>query len=686
MEPLFLTPKKIFEKFASESQVPTNEAEWPAVILGELYKQAPYIEGSYVPEIIFKEKNPETGHAIGSIALSSMTTMSGDEAAGPAGAESGVKKIQIPFIIRDFHMAPLDLIVLPNGEFRPQNKVRIRDAMFRPGFTDGTAKGMRWNTWLDTLDRYPMGSLGQVYLESMNAQIVPYEKMSSLGEALRKKSGSLLTDLAPFDKSAYDQLTMELNHPFCVDRLLKMADFRSSIKKLARLAPGPGEKEAALAEKLPPTVVQVVRRPGAVYLVKKANTEAFEPTEEEVDRSEALNELGSNIVKAVDESGMVTISTSPTVREDLIEEKIEPVKNFGLYRVKSKGDGRQLLGWVFPRVVDVDGTALPMAIFSNGSENTVQPDIAGVRAGSAAGIISGVPQGTGIFYRVTGDDAVALVPMVVNVISKEGDLTKYEAATVMGKKIVLWATPGVAGIVPVPDAENEFVVPADMKFMPLPNDRHVDLIGDPEEFTKMNRLRRTSLTVYYDYGDQYSLKGCGMDKLADHEHIRVPPEQALFLMTAVGMHPSFAITKLAKVREAKVVTIPNLNPIVPLSEKMAISMAKLARSGWLDIVNKLPTPMWLAKEAALLGDVDSVDKILSLGFINPHNVAIFLSYTPDFERTLTRVCEVLFASRVGSNEELENAAERAMHGLENMISAMRLIGLESVAENESGAP
>lgn len=679
MEPLFIEKRSRFEKVSQEAQMPSNEAEWPAAIVGELYKQAPYIEGSYHAEVLFKEKNPESGYSVGSILLTNITTMSTDEAQGPRGQEEGIRTVQIPFIIRAFRLAPLDLLVTSEGKFLPQNRERLRDSMYRPSFTDGTAKGMRWNTWLDTLDRYPLGSLGQVYLESMNAQIVPYEKMSHL--VGKKLTGSVLIDAAPFEKTAFRRLVEELNNAVCRESLIKNACFRSVVRKLSKMEPSEEEKLSSLAVAIPPTVTQVMRKSGAVYLVKRANGEAYEPVEEELDRGEALHQLGEDTVRSVDESGMTTVTTSPTVRKDLIEEKIEPIKNFGIYRLKTRGDGREISGWVFPRVVDLDGTTLPMAVFLNGSENAVQKGFAGVRAGSASGVISAKPSGTGIFYRTTGDDAIALIPVIVDTTSQSPDgLSDYDVRTIMGQKAVLHSTPGVVGIEEV--EENEYIIPGDMKFAPLPPEQTVELVEEPEEFAKFAKMRRSSLTVRYDYGDQYTLSGCGLDKIADAEHVRVGPEQAVFLMATVGMDPAFAITKLAKVRETQVTTIPNLRPITTLAEKRAINIAKLARSGFPEFIKRLPQPVWLVKEAAVLGDAGSVDKILSLGFINPHNISIFLSYIPDFERTISKICELLFTSRIGDDEDMERASERAMHGLESVLTSLRLIGLEQQTEKD----
>jgi len=683
MEPLYVEPEPLW-KIAAGAQMPVNDAEWAAAILGELYKQAPYLEQGYEVEIKFDEKDAQRGYAYGRVIVYNATNLGQDKALGPEGAKVGVRYVQIPFIIRDYRLAPLDLIMLPNGEFRPQNRKRLRDALFRPEIDDGASPG-RWNTLLD-ISRYPLGvgGFGGYPLENMSAQILPYDKMGSL------RPRSLLVALAPLEKKACLELARELDDPWCLGWLSGGSPYREQtralLEKVGELASVDGAVSAR-AEDIPPSVMMVTRHPGPMYRVKKANTEAFEPAEDELDRGQALEALGPDTVRDVDTTGMAVMSTSPVQRSELVEEKVEPVKEFGLYRVKAV-DGRSLLGWVFPKVIDLDGVTLPSMVFNNGSENAVQNMIVGVRAGSSMDLLSArIPRGPGLFYRVTGDSALALVPLVVETASEDPDGTRvYTVSKMDGRRAMLHAAPGVSGISPMDEQGEHFVIPGDMKFMPLPNEYHVTLIEDPEAFSKMAHARRDTLRIVYDGGNRYSLHGCGLDKLGANGHLRIPAEEALFLSAAVGMHPGFAVTKLARARAMGVVTVPKLRPITTLHERLVLEETKLADAGYGKWAARVPRPLWLVKEALVLDDPDSADKVLSLGFITPHNVSVFLSYVPDLDRALGQVCHVLFGARLAEADgsELEAAAERAMHGLENTLSGLELVGLELRSEQDVG--
>jgi hypothetical protein len=665
-------------KVAVGAQLPVNDAEWPAAILGELYKQAPYVENLYQTEIRFDEKEPERGYAYGRILVYSRTNLPQSAAFGPKGKASGVQYIQIPFIVRDFKVAPLDLIMLENGEFRPQNRKRLRDGLFKPGVAEGTDIA-RWNTLIN-IDRYPMG-MGGLPLDSLNTQILPYDKFGSA------KTGELLVDLAPLDASIMLKIAAALDDPWCLDCLKSegYAEVRSYLTKVADLSTDDGRRDA-VALHIPPTVIQITRLPGAVYHVKRANAEAFEPVEEDLDRQQATDTLGPDAVKAVDETGLVTVSTSPVVRTDLVEEKVEPIKDFGLYRVKTP-DGQQLLGVVFPKIVDLDGTTLPTSVFSNGSQNGIQKQIAGVRAGAVTDLPTvRAPKGPGVFFRQSGAEVLALMPLVVENVSEDPEGTRtYDATTMAGMKVRLHATPGAVGVAEA--GENEYMMPGDMKFMPLPNEGHVALVEAPEDFVKLGHARRSSLKIVYHGDDRYTLDGCGLDKLGARAHRYIAPEDALFLMSTVGFHPEFAVAKLARARETGVVTVPKLRSITTLSEKLAYARKNLADHGYEKWASRLPKPQFLVKEALLLNDPASLDNILGLGFINPHNISVFISYIPELERTLGKVCQILFTARLGEPDgsELEAAAERAMHGLESTISGLELVGLEMQGGDDSGS-
>ena len=79
----------------------------------------------------------------------------------------------------------------------------------------------------------------------------------------------------------------------------------------------------------------------------------------------------------------------------------------------------------------------------------------------------------------------------------------------------------------------------------------------------------------------------------------------------------------------------------------------------------------MLKEAASLDYPLSVDRVLSIGFLNPENVSTFVSYLPEFEDTLSKLSELLIASRLGLSNVDTGALERVTRHLDRVIDGLR---------------
>ena len=81
----------------------------------------------------------------------------------------------------------------------------------------------------------------------------------------------------------------------------------------------------------------------------------------------------------------------------------------------------------------------------------------------------------------------------------------------------------------------------------------------------------------------------------------------------------------------------------------------------------------LIKEASVIVDKETVDSILSLRFITPENANLFVNFLPDFEKTASRLAEILVASRLGMDDIKETAAKNAMSQLTSVIDGLRVL-------------
>ena len=88
----------------------------------------------------------------------------------------------------------------------------------------------------------------------------------------------------------------------------------------------------------------------------------------------------------------------------------------------------------------------------------------------------------------------------------------------------------------------------------------------------------------------------------------------------------------------------------------------------------------LLKEAAVMPDAQTVDAALGLRFINPENVRMYVGYLPYLEKTLSMICELTLASRLGMSEVPEYAAARAARSMDDAIQGLKGLALRDVDE------
>jgi hypothetical protein len=80
----------------------------------------------------------------------------------------------------------------------------------------------------------------------------------------------------------------------------------------------------------------------------------------------------------------------------------------------------------------------------------------------------------------------------------------------------------------------------------------------------------------------------------------------------------------------------------------------------------------LKQSAAVDNSVQTVDAILSLGFLNPQNLQVFLGYQPELEQALNHLCELLMASRIGLGLN-EGQLKVCVEALDTILSDLEYI-------------
>lgn len=657
---LFLDDPNGLKKFAQAfTRLSENPDDWQAEIINELYRQAPYV-GDFEPTLVMNELDPERRYAMGSVELTSRTAVNPRDDRTPQKIQ-GSKRVLVPVIVKDGKMYPLDVFI-HNGKSQPLTETRLRKAMFRPEVFEAAAKRPGDQDIMNTL--YPPYRSGGFGLGG-NARV---------GQQETAKMGSARILIDDIHNTVKEADVKVVENALNEDPTLRAAFISNKatlgfMAKLARprdVISGKEMLKVAL-NNIPPKVVQVSKTSNG-FLVKTANPDMLAPEENEVDRPQAQEAVGDDLVRQVERDGTVTVSTDATVKDSLADMRLKTVDEFGEYKVKTN-DGKELVGWVFPRVVDLDGTNQALAVFSNGSESAMQENIAGSPVGKGTNLIDEEPSGLGCFYLARQGGATAVVPMEIKgkMQGEDGD-TGYLASTIMGEEITVKRVPGLSKITQISDGK--YGIPEDCGWMPMRN--MTSLTSDPDGYAKTveaSAVLNDRVEVMFESGGTYSIRGNRLEKLASVLPVNfIDHDQAVYNLAILGVAPRYAKEKLAEARSlSKWVSISGTRPVVLASE-----MYYKAKTAAAKRLNKLPqVKSLLLKEAAALDDPLSVDKVLSIGFVNPENIGTFISYLPEFEDTLGKLSEMLVAARLGLSSVDAGALERVVKHLDKVIGGLR---------------
>lgn len=452
-----------------------------------------------------------------------------------------------------------------------------------------------------------------------------------------------------------------------------------AISKLAAAEPiMPGNRFEKLASVAVVPQVMQLRRTQDGYAVKTASVHAWKPEQYATPhRGAMIQAFGEKVVLAADVSGSVTLSEGPAVGESPAEDGVSPaeskpkvISDFGLYKVRS-AEGKELIGFVIPNLIDIDGTALPIALFTNGSQAALQAEIVGERAGEGTNLPTDMePSGEGTFYRALPNGQVeALVPMkILGKVAEEG--TKYSVETFAGDRAEVAPQNGIRKPV---RSDNTLLVPADYRWLPMGEAEEVQLIDDPDAFTKTSAPHREWLRVTVRSGgpDSFSFDGIPLQKFAHSEKNFLSLDDAMFLLAGLGVNLEYGARKLA---EAVGLEQP-VDVRIGRQIKTAAEAVGEAHRRADAIISHIPNLRQnLVKEAAFVPDPTAVDTVLSLGFINPENILTFVSYLPQIEEVQSKLCELLIAARLGGLSDIPvGALEKSIKATESVVDGLKIL-------------
>lgn len=671
---LFTPVKPLFPTKVAATPLDEDSSKWSAQILQELFRQAPDTS-EYNPQVIMLRSDPEQGFALGVIVISGQT----DSALSSMPSDSPTsKRALIPVVIKNNELCPLDLVMTQDQRIYPLNGTRLREALFRPNTFDMMTDDQGDNSLYSMF--YPPGRSGN-YVNSGFAGNAgdgvgyvygPGMKMAKLaGKGMMAAIAPTLSqhDLDALSAKVASELPDFKENPAFMAVLSHLAEFDGRLM-------GDGDADILMDKAAGLAPVEVAQfgwdALNETYWMKTASRTLFANHRDPLSRGELLKVAGAEVVDKVDTEGTVTVAepTKDVAPLNTSADKWEPIEKPGIYKVRSGGN--EFIGWVLPSLVDFDGTRVPMAVFTNGAVAAIQGQIVGVKvADPGLALPEAKPHGSGLFYVMTPGGVEATVP--AKVVGSEAAMDGsdvYHAVSITGGPVRIRMVEGLQAMVPGTD---EIMLPKSARFLPLNNEVPVPLMDDVEAVKSASfaqpyiALRHGGDIIDFTF---HNLPGfeTSLPKVASLD-------DAVFALCVAGMSPVQAHQMLKHAeRTARTEYVIGVHDVRPVST----FMADVEKSAAAKVASVRELRRDLLKEASVLPDIQTVDSVLSLNYLNPENIRLYVGKLPYLDRALNTVCELTLFSRLGMSEVPEYAAARAARALDEVIQGLKGLAMRSV--------
>jgi hypothetical protein len=258
----------------------------------------------------------------------------------------------------------------------------------------------------------------------------------------------------------------------------------------------------------------------------------------------------------------------------------------------------------------------------------------------------------------------------------DGEGDTYMAQAYSGEQVVLSVHPELEHLVATED--DEVLVPAHWSWVALDDVDGVALESQEGNMGKQAQANRSLASVELRSGGSgtWSFSGPLVDKLAHDQREFLGVDDAMFLLGALGVNQAYGVKKLAQAASGMETVQVRVGRPIKLAEEQ-VKEAYAQASNTLSQMPDIPK-VSLVKEASVLGDPQSVDAVLSLGFINPENTTMFVGYLPVLEDAQYKLCDILLASRLGNLIDTpEGALEACVRGMESTLTGLKALAFQS---------
>jgi len=706
----YVPDEKMLRKTASHKLSP-NIANWQIEILKVLGEDYGWVTDNVRPATVDLENvDKENGTGYGAvIVFQNPMPERGQRRADPAPKEPMGASILLPFTVRSYHMSPLDIFV-SGKKVLPLTKKRIEEELMTAQIFTGVDKSRKNDQGsLSQLapppeaaySRYGATAEGGMTHQggaiSDQDSLILEQLLSTMGETERRS----FTDTIRSNPASLAQFVRNRNVDV-LDRIIKARPLTPDDQKnVARWA---FPKNVLLFEKVSAGRWRVTMM-NDHYMVK----DVIEASERKL--MEQLSGIADVNQKLWSTDGFILTvnhkSIDPVVWHEGAVIETQPVAVPGVYLVVMANKSVEE-GFAFESILDYDGNRLPWKLWYDGDSFAIQEQIQGERLSKEwthdEGFLKPGVWGTFLRKEENGE-ANAVMPFKVLAVYVDRKTypgtTMVRATDMFGHDVNFliersgggkWrnATGVLSAGISSQYGSRGYWVPGDTQFVTLGSQwmtamSSVSEVAAGMRDTAMSSFAHvrdktrpaTSVAVTALMDGRYRLEGNCMDGLISQNGIDESELRTKWILVMLGCSLDDAQKICDRARAQHRVIVMNLrapkneaNIRIDKQNEEVLKISKVIRKD-------------LFKEAAYIRDKKSVDALLSLNFVSPDNLIIFLKNLPNFREVEGNLAKLLLMARFGLEAVPEQAIENALKNLNLVNESLEM--LSGVVGNQMSA-
>lgn len=642
MAKLFLKP--MVKEAAGVTTLSPNTNMWQDEVMQYLMSSLPFI-GNLNTEVAIENLNTETGSMFAKVFVSPRVKRPGDQ------------EVAIPVIAVNRKLKPLDVMATQDS-YQPLTEDRLlklfptSDIGFQPEVQPDTASPSLWSQTMS-----PMQSMYDT---------APQVKQSSLLVEALQTSSSTAREAFIKEAASVEYMHAAKDNPYLKDVLCAVGEIPTEM-------PAPVLEKGAQIE---PYTIQVCKE-GNSYLVKAAHPAAYCPIVKHVSAAE-FSEFDSVIKEAVLHHGYCTI-----IQEELAPmpvsnapEHVEMIEKFAACKVWDHN--RQAKEGLAIPAMRVTGASAGM-LYLDDDSYAMQEKCAGVplETFTTDEILDAFAEsnvaGHGAFIMPDGDTLKATEPLTIKYAELAESGKIYHCASDSGYacKVI-----PVDGLIRPLVKEGSVHIPAESGFVMLGKEVPIE---DSLTIIKAAHSLHENLVKVASSGSEWTITGEAVANIPADERTNVSRAQGSFVLTMTGCDPDTIENTLSKsaARQTQTLHVPFTVGSYDELEKQA-SADRMIRARLFSKVHH-PGHSLVKLAAEAVPDQKTLDSILSLGFLTPENIEVFLQHVPDLESALRKICELLVMSRLGFNLD-EQHLRTCMTTLDGVITDLNYMANDAYTQ------